>query len=62
MSGQAPALERQVVRLPDGRRLTFYPLPAGPEPEAAAPDAITPDAAAPEAPPAPPPAPKGEER
>jgi len=55
MTDGTPVLERQVVRLPDGRRLTYYPFPGRPAPEAPAPPAASP-------PPPPPPRPQGQER
>jgi hypothetical protein len=47
MADGVPQVERREIRLPDGRRLTFYPLPPGEPPEAPAPG--------PDAVPAPPP-------
>jgi hypothetical protein len=47
VTDRAPVLERTVIRLPDGRRLTFYPLPG----------TTAPAVPAPAAPPPPPPAP-----
>jgi len=50
MADRMKLAERREIRLPDGRRLTFYPLP--PDEPAGAP--------APGAPPAPPPPPRTE--
>jgi hypothetical protein len=50
MGDRVPQVERREIRLPDGRRLTYYPLP----PDESAP------APAPGAPAAPPPPPRTE--
>lgn len=54
MADRAAELERREVRLPDGRRLVYYPFPEATAPRGEAP--------APDAPPAPSPPPSNEER
>lgn len=34
MADRAPEVERREIRLPDGRRLLYYPLPPGEAPAA----------------------------
>jgi hypothetical protein len=52
MRDRAPQLDRQVIRLPDGRQLIYYPFPGTDAPPAGAPPAApAPGAAAPPSPP-----------
>ena len=50
MKDRAPQLDRQVIRLPDGRQLIYYPFPGTDAPPAEAP-APAPGAATPPPPP-----------